>query len=185
MVYSFTVLTLSCLWMCALKACKLFGGFNWFNSLPRCAWSTREPVSPTESPYPTYWKGRRWCRFADQRFSVLASIEVFASHVLRLRAGHYTILCNHLDSFPVDEYRLHFPACFQVPLTYFHIHMTFSFRSPPRASSPRLVVWRPWLFDICLWHSQAGIWLGYEVDLTDVGDSRIGQRPIPLSWTMH
>jgi len=131
MVYSFTVLTLSCLWMCALKACKLFGGFNWFNSLPRCAWSTREPVSPTESPYPTYWKGRRWCRFADQRFSVLASIEVFASHVLRLRAGHYTILCNHLDSFPVDEYRLHFPACFQVPLTYFHIHMTFSFRSPP------------------------------------------------------
>ena len=25
----------------------------------------------------------------------------------------------------------HFPACFQVQLTYFHIHVTFSFRSPP------------------------------------------------------
>ena len=55
----------------------------------------------------------------------------FASHVLRLKAGHYTILCNHLDSFRVGEYHLHFPACLQVPLTYFRIHMTFSFRSPP------------------------------------------------------
>ena len=51
----------------------------------------------------------------------------FASHVLRLKAGHYTILCNHLDG----EYHLHFPARLQVPLTYFRIHMTFSFRSPP------------------------------------------------------
>ena len=64
----------------------------------------------------------------------------FDSHVLWLKAGHYTILCNHLDSFPVDEYRLHFPACFQVPLTYFHIHMTFSFRSPPLG----LKWWRWW-----------------------------------------
>ena len=47
----------------------------------------------------------------------------FASHVLRLKAGH----CNHFDSFPVDEYRLHFPACFRGPLTYFQVHMAFSF----------------------------------------------------------
>jgi hypothetical protein len=54
----------------------------------------------------------------------------FASHVLRLKTGHYTIPCDHLDSFPMNGYCLHFPAGFQVPLTYFHIHMTFGFRSP-------------------------------------------------------
>ena len=39
----------------------------------------------------------------------------------------------------VKEWRharaFHFPACFQVQLTYFRIRVTFSFRSPPWASS--------------------------------------------------
>ena len=64
----------------------------------------------------------------------------FLAHVLRPNSFHRcsscTSHCRSCTSLPEKRFRWHarafyFPACFQVPLTYFHIHVTFSFRSPP------------------------------------------------------
>ena len=63
----------------------------------------------------------------------------FLAHVLRPNSFHrcssFTSLCRSFTSLPQKRFRRHahafyFPACFQVQLTYFHIHVTFSFRSP-------------------------------------------------------
>ena len=64
----------------------------------------------------------------------------FLAHVLRPNSFHrcssFTSHCRSFTSLPQKRLRrhahaFHFPACFQVKLTYFHIHVTFSFRSPP------------------------------------------------------
>ena len=68
----------------------------------------------------------------------------FLAHVLRPNSFHrcssFTSHCRSFASLPQKRLRrhardFHFPACFQVQLTYFHIHVTFSFRSPPWAAS--------------------------------------------------
>ena len=68
----------------------------------------------------------------------------FLAHVLRPNSFHrcssFTSHCRNFASLPQKRLRrhardFHFPACFQVQLTYFHIHVTFSFRSPPWAAS--------------------------------------------------
>ena len=64
----------------------------------------------------------------------------FLAHVLRPNSFHRcsscTSHCRSFTSLPKKRFRWHarafyFPACFQVQLTYFHIYVTFSFRSPP------------------------------------------------------
>ena len=64
----------------------------------------------------------------------------FLAHVLRPNSFHrcsnFSSHCRSFTSLPQKRLRRHahafyFPACFQVQLTYFHIHVTFSFRSPP------------------------------------------------------
>ena len=64
----------------------------------------------------------------------------FLAHVLRPNSFHrcsnFTSHCRNVTSLPQKRFRGHahafyFPACFQVQLTYFHTHVTFSFRSPP------------------------------------------------------
>ena len=62
----------------------------------------------------------------------------FLAHVLRPNSFHrcssFTSHCRSFTSLPQKRLRkhahaFHFPACFQVQLTYFHIPMAFSFRS--------------------------------------------------------
>ena len=69
---------------------------------------------------------------------------MFLAHVLRPNSSHrcsnFTSHCRSFTSLQQKRLRRHahafyFPARFQVQLTYFHIHVTFSFRSPPWASS--------------------------------------------------
>ena len=64
----------------------------------------------------------------------------FLAHVLRPNSFHrcssFTSHCRSFTSLPQKRLRrharaFHFLACFQVQLTYFHIHVTFSFRSSP------------------------------------------------------
>ena len=64
----------------------------------------------------------------------------FLAHVLRPNSFHrcsnFTSHCRSFTSLPQKWFRKHmhafyFPACFQIYLSYFHIHVTFSFRSPP------------------------------------------------------
>ena len=64
----------------------------------------------------------------------------FLAHVLRPNSFHrcsnFTSHCRNVTSLPQKRFRGHarafyFPASFQVQLTYFHTHVTFSFRSPP------------------------------------------------------
>ena len=52
------------------------------------------------------------------------------------RCSNFTSHCRSSTSLPQKRpqkhaHAFHFPACFQVQLTYFHIHVTFSFCSPP------------------------------------------------------
>ena len=62
------------------------------------------------------------------------------AHVLRPnfhRCSSFTSHCRSFTSLPQKRLRrharaFHFLACFQVQLTYFHIHVTFSFRSSPQ-----------------------------------------------------
>ena len=62
------------------------------------------------------------------------------AHVLRPnfhRCSSFTSHCRSFTSLPQKRLRrharaFHFLACFQVQLTYFHIHVTFSFRSSPK-----------------------------------------------------
>ena len=62
----------------------------------------------------------------------------FLAHVLRPNSFHrcssFTSHCRSFTSLPQKRLRkhahaFHFPECFQVQLTYFHIQMAFSFRS--------------------------------------------------------
>ena len=64
----------------------------------------------------------------------------FLAHVLRPNSFHrcssFTSHCCSFTSLLQKRFQRHahafyFPACFQVQLTYFHIHVTFGFRSPP------------------------------------------------------
>ena len=68
----------------------------------------------------------------------------FLAHVLRPNSFHccsnFTSHCRSFTSLPQKgsgDMRMlsYFPACIQVQLTYFHIHVASSFRSPPCASS--------------------------------------------------
>ena len=68
----------------------------------------------------------------------------FLAHVLRPNSFHrcssFTSHCCSFTSLLQKRFRrqahaFYFPAYFQVQLTYFHIHVTFGFRSPPWASS--------------------------------------------------
>ena len=65
---------------------------------------------------------------------------MFLAHVLRPNSFHrcsnFTPHCRSFTSLPHKRLRkhahaFHFPACFQVQPTYFHIDGSFSFRSPP------------------------------------------------------
>ena len=73
-------------------------------------------------------------------FHFLYLSRTFLAHVLRPNSSHrcssFTSHCRSFTSLPQKRLRrharaFHFPACFQVQLTYFRIHVTFSFRSPP------------------------------------------------------
>ena len=80
----------------------------------------------------------------------------FLAHVLRPNSFHrcssFTSHCRSFTSLPQKRLRRHapafyFPACFQVQLTYFHIHVTFSFRSPPlglqcEVQKKKIALWR-------------------------------------------
>ena len=71
---------------------------------------------------------------------ILFSLSLWHAHVLRPNSFHrcssFTSHCCSFTSLLQKRFRRHahafyFPACFQVQLTYFHIHVTFGFRSPP------------------------------------------------------
>ena len=71
-------------------------------------------------------------------FYFLYLSRTFLAHVLRPNSFHrcssFTSHCRSFTSLPQKRLRkhahaFHFPACFQVQLTYFHIPMAFSFRS--------------------------------------------------------
>ena len=71
---------------------------------------------------------------------ILCSLSLWHAHVLRPNSFHrcssFTSHCCSFTSLLQKRFRRHahafyFPACFQVQLTYFHIHVTFGFRSPP------------------------------------------------------
>ena len=73
-------------------------------------------------------------------FYFLYLSRTFLAHVLRPNSSHrcssFTSHCRSFTSLPQKRLRrharaFHFPACFQVQLTYFRIHVTFSFRSLP------------------------------------------------------